>query len=84
MVKSSRQNWDPVKLLRRFFRLTLQQRQLEFLRTAEAAVRLSISEARVRQLADAGKLPYVKPTGGRIYIHWPSVLAALEFEASQR
>lgn len=84
MVAFGCYNWDPVKLLRRFFRLSIQQRNIEFLPTAETATRLSISEARVRQLADAGKLPHVKPTGGRIYIHWPSVLAALEVEASKR
>lgn len=84
MVRFGRENWDPVELLRRFFRLGLTQRTIEFLPIAVSALRLGLSEARVRQLCDAGKLPHVKPTGGRIYIHWPSVLKALEFEASQR
>lgn len=77
-------DWDPVELLRRFFRLSLQQRGIEFLTTAEAGLRLGLSDARVRQLADAGVLAHVKPTGGRIYVHWPTVLQTLEFEASQR
>lgn len=83
MVKVGQQDWDPVKLLRRFFQLALQQRTIEFLTPSEAGLRLGLTAARVRQLADEGKLAHVKPTG-RIYIHWPSVLRALEMASSQR
>jgi hypothetical protein len=84
MRKSHFPDWDPVELLRRFFSLTPQERAKEFLTPAATSVRLELSDARVRQLADEGVLAHVKPTGGRIYIHWPTVLKALEFAASQR
>ncbi len=84
MVKTRFQSWDQVELLRRFFKLPVRQRDLEFLTTAEAGIRLGLGGARVRQLADAGTLAHGKPTGGRIYIHWPTVQKALESEAGQR
>ena len=83
-MKTRLPDWDPVALLRRFFRLSLTQRGIEFLTTAEAGLRLGLSKARVRQLADTGKLAHVKPTGGRIYVHWPTVLRTLESDSSQR
>jgi len=84
MTKRTLPDWDQLALLRRFLELPPKQRTPEFLTPAEAGLRLGLSDARVRQLADAGIFGHIKPTGGRIYIHWPTVLKTLEAEASHR
>jgi excisionase family DNA binding protein len=55
----------------------------ETIGTAAAARRLSISEGRVRQLADAGVLPFTRSPHGRLFdISDVDVLIAERFAAS--
>ncbi len=59
-------------LLRRWFRMSSQQRQAEFWTPQQGAAELGCSESTLADLMNRGKLPYIR-IFDRVYIHAPSL-----------
>ena len=68
---------NPVALLNRYWRLSASEREKEYETTKYTANLLRMTESRVRQLVDEGRMPAIK-IYGRILIHLPTLKAMIE------
>lgn len=69
--------FDSVSLLNCYWESSEQERQRDYKSTKWVAALLRMTESRVRQLVDEGRIPAIK-LFGRILIHEPTLRAILE------